>query len=701
MKRNLFLSFPKAARLLLATLICLPFWGTALMAQTAQPEAYAVFDSSTGTLTFKYDNSKPSDAYLMNTGTAFPGWMGNKEDIKKVVFDPSFAGARPTTCYCWFEGCQNLTDIEGISNLNTEDVTDMGWMFSNCEKLASLDISSFNTKNVENMSAMFQSCSSLTSIDLSHFNTENVTEMKAMFGGFEKLVSLDLSSFNTKNVTDMRWMFSGSTSLTSIDISSFNTENVEYMTGMFIGCSSLSILNLSSFNTAKVIDMGLMFGDCTLLTTIYASDKFVTANVEDGDKMFNNCTYLYGGIPFDENKTNSDYANANGYFTIFDGTYIYAAFDSANGVLTFKCDRDRPDDAYSLNYGNKLGPGWYRQINKDIRKVVFDPSFAKVKPISCYRWFCGCENLTEIEGIENLNTENVTDMASMFVDCSSLTSLDVSRFNTENVTDMKTMFSNCSSLTSLDISSFNTENVTDMSWMFDSCEKLASLDLSHFNTKNVEYMIAMFQNCSSLTSLDLSHFDTEKVTYMSALFSGCKNLTSLDLSNFNTENVTDMSAMFAGFEKITSLDLSSFNTKNVTNMSYMFSGSSSLASLDLSSFNTKNATDISFMFTGCHALTTIYASDKFVVTNVESDNNMFAECLKLKGAIEYDENKTNSSYANYTTGYFTLKTPTSINAINGNDKAEYFDINGKRDTKLQRGINLVRRGNKTYKVVVK
>ena len=107
------------------------------------------------------------------------------------------------------------------------------------------------------------------------------------------------------------------------------------------------------------------------------------------------------------------------------------------------------------------------------------------------------------------------------------------------------------------------------------------------------------------------------------------------------------------------------------------------------------------MFTGCHALATIYASDKFVVTNVESDNNMFAECLKLKGAIEYDENKTNSSYANYTTGYFTLKLPTSINAISGNDKAEYFDINGKRGTKLQRGINLVRRGNKTYKVVVK
>lgn len=265
MKRNLFLSFPKAARLLLAALICLPFWGTALMAQTAQPEAYAVFDSSTGTLTFKYDGNKPNGAYLMNTGTAFPGWMGNKENIKKVVFDPSFAGARPTSCYCWFEGCQDLTDIEGISNLNTEDVTDMGWMFSNCEKLASLDISSFNTKNVESMSAMFSGCNSLTSLDLSHFNTENVTDMRAMFSGFEKLVSIDLSHFNTEKVTDMRWMFQ----------------------------------------------------NCTALTTIYASDKFVVTNVESDAFMFAECEKLKGAIEYDENKTNSSYANyTTGYFTL-------------------------------------------------------------------------------------------------------------------------------------------------------------------------------------------------------------------------------------------------------------------------------------------------------------------------------------------------------------------------------------------------
>ena len=185
------------------------------------------------------------------------------------------------------------------------------------------------------------------------------------------------------------------------------------------------------------------------------------------------------------------------------------------------------------------------------------------------------------------------------------------------------------------------------------------------------------------------------------MFENCSSLTSLDLSNFNTEKVTDMRWMFGGCTSLASIGLYSFNTKNVKNMNSMFNKCYALTTLDLSSFNTEKVTKMFLMFNYCSTLATIYASDKFVVTNVESDEFMFDGCKKLKGAIEYDKKKTNSSYANYTTGYFTLKLPTSINAISGNDKAEYFDINGKRGTKLQRGINLVRRGNKTYKVVVK
>ena len=193
------------------------------------------------------------------------------------------------------------------------------------------------------------------------------------------------------------------------------------------------------------------------------------------------------------------------------------------------------------------------------------------------------------------------------------------------------MFYNCSKLTSLDVTKFNTAKVTDMSNMFVNCSKLTSLDVTKFNTGNVTDMGYMFYNCSALTSLDVTNFNTMNVTNMRFMFYGCSSLTSLDVTKFNTEKVTNMNRMFYNCSKLTSLDVTNFNTENVTNMSYMFSS--------------------------CSALTTIYASDEFVTTNVETGSNMFFNCIKLKGFIEYNKNidkdKDNYKYANYKTGYFT------------------------------------------------
>ena len=94
------------------------------------------------------------------------------------------------------------------------------------------------------------------------------------------------------------------------------------------------------------------------------------------------------------------------------------------------------------------------------------------------------------------------------------------------------MFYNCSSLTSIDMSQFNTSNVSSFNWMFCGCSNLRSLDLSHFDTSRVFSMSSMFYNCSSLTSLDVSHFNTSKVKYMLNMFQGCSSLEELDLSNF-------------------------------------------------------------------------------------------------------------------------------------------------------------------------
>ena len=707
-------------------------------------ESYAVFDKATNTLTFKHDTNKPAGAFALNEGENTPGWYKPNDDgsnaniIKKVIFDASFANARPTSCYKWFCGCQDLTNIEGIEYLNTENVTNMNGMFYACLALTTLDIANFDTKNVTNMSHMFNgcytlttldvsnfdtqkvtnmsgmfwNCAALTTLDVSHFDTQNVTDMDGMFCNCYALTTLDVSNFDTKNVTNMNGMFSSCYALNTLDIANFDTQNVTDMNYMFNGCRALTTLDVSNFDTQNVTNMGYMFCSCykltTLdvsnfdtknvtdmswmfsfdpaLTTIYASDKFVTTACEEDENMFAECVNLVGAVPYDENKLGKEMANyTTGYFTDIASKVAesYAVFDEATNTLTFKHDTKKPAGAFALNEGENL-PGWYKFDDNNhshnaniIKKVIFDASFANARPTSCYNWFYGCTDLTTIEGIEYLNTENVTNMSWMFSECSTLTTLDLSNFDTKNVMEMSYMFGSCTKLKTLDVSSFNTQNVTDMNWMFSYCSALTTLDLSNFDTKNVTDMNGMFSNCSALTTLDLSSFETQNVTDMSRMFKDCSALTTLDVSNFDTQNVTDMSRMFKGCRALTTLDVSSFETQNVTDMSRMFKS--------------------------CSALTTIYASDKFVTTACEEDENMFAECANLVGAIPYDENKMGKEMANYTTGYFTDKAATGIDAptVSDDTAAEYYDLQGRRLNAPQKGVNIVKRGKKTTKMLVK
>lgn len=159
--------------------------------------------------------------------------------------------------------------------------------------------------------------------------------------------------------------------------------------------------------------------------------------------------------------------------------------------------------------------------------------------------------------------------------------------------------------------------------------------------------------------------------------------------------------MFSESTALASLDVSSFKTPNVTTMATMFNRCRALTSLDLSSFDTEKVEEMQFMFSLCDNLKTIYASDKFVTTNVTDSRGMFKWCEALEGAIKFDENKIEKECANYTDGYFTHKEFTSIKPLidSENEKPQYFDLQGKRLDKMQRGVNIVKIGGKVVKVV--
>ena len=692
--------------------------------------------------------------------------------IKNIVFDESFKTYAPTSLFSFFKDLTELETIKDLKYLNTANVKYMSDMFWGCQKLSSLDLSKFNTEKVTDMSGMFYGCQKLSSLDLSKFNTEKVEGMTSMFEECKNLSSLDLSKFNTEKVTDMRGMFYNCSTLTSLDLSNFNTEKVKSMMGMFFSCSALTSLDLSNFNTANVMEMGNMFNACSALTTIYASDEFVTTKVEIGSDMFSGCTKLKG---YSDSKTDHKYANCgtDGYFT---PGCAYAEFDNATGTLTFRYKGVKPAGAYDLNVESN-DPGWNAQ-KENIKKVVFDASFANARPTSCCWWFGNCFYLTEIEGIENLNTQNVTDMSWMFTCCYALTSLDVSNFNTQNVEDMTDMFLGCEKLSLLDLSNFNTERVENMSSMFSGCSTLQTIFASDkFVTDQVSGGYDMFLDCTNLKGFidyisDSDKNGNEYANYKTGYFTklvgknGKKKIGATG-DALTTENlVLDDGKDFVAYEPFAAKAASYNRTINpgttwatlclpfevsLENQNFrafkLLSADDATETVELEEIETSIAAGtpvIIKMKDGANSLS-ISEADKAIAKDVQNsetangnyqlqgiytqkvfdkdaDNNCYiVKGNKLMNPAKLLENSSTTQVGSKPfRAYMVDKSSapaagarmfsiaigggtTAIDSLNtiADDKAVYYDLQGNRLNAPQKGINIVKRGGKTMKVIIK
>ena len=617
--------------------------------------AYAVFEGSTGTLTFKCSPSKPERAYDLNRE-----WSAINENIKKVVFDASFANARPTSCDHWFDYCPNLTTIEGIE----------------------------------------------------YFNTENVTNMRYMFGDCRSLKSLDLTNFNTENVTDMYYMFHN--------------------------CRSLESLDLTNFNTAKVTNMKGMFSSCYALKTIYASDKFVTDQVTESTCMFSDCLNLKD---YSSSKEDHTYANCGptGYFTYGRG---YAMFDDATGTLTFSYKGFKSEGAYELNEGGNT-PEWISK-NSYVKKVVFDASFANTRPTSCFSWFRGCENLTTIEGIEYLNTENVENMSSMFRDCYALESLDLSSFNTAKVTSMSRMFYICKALTTIYASDkFVTNQVTNGNDMFYGCEKLNGYDGSKTNYKYANYKTGYFSKLvgkngdekigasgETLTAASLAlddekdfvayePFSAKAASYSREMKEGTIWATlclpfEVSLADKNFRAFKLLSAN----ESTSTIQLEEITTSIAAGTPVIIKMNNGETTLSISEANKEIAQKVVSAADGNYQLQGIYTQKVF---DKDADNNCYiVKGDKLMNPTKLLENtsttqvgsmpfraymvdNTSSSAGAKMFSIAIGDNTTAIDSLNtiADDKAVYYDLQGNRLSAPQKGINIVKRGSKTMKVIIK
>lgn len=545
-------------------------------------------------------------------------------EATKAIFDASVAEYRPFSTATWFFECSALTTIEGLKYLNTSEVTAMNSMFQRCTSLNSLDLSTFDTSNVTNMNGMFAECSSLTSVDLSSFNTTHVTNMGGMFASCPSLTTIyaDETRWSTAAVTNEQYGASD----------------------LFIECSKLVGGNGTAYNDANV-------------------------NVS------------YACI---------DKAGQPGYLTHKNGPADptpkpYAVYN--DGTLTFYYDKLKDSrDGYDIgpfNTSNKIWGGH----NGDIKEVVFDASFANCTSItSTAYWFYNCSKMTSINGIEHLNTQNVTNMEYMFNGCNSLTSLYLNHFDTDKVTNCKSMFYRCSKLSTIYCDKSWNENI-ESRLMFSFCKSLPGYDQEIMSNNSWPVKFAkpiddggFFTPTSNMGkepygvhnngTLTL-YFDKQKDSRGGTELSKCigatssyPNITSVVLhSSFADYRPTSTNSWFSNRQSLSTISgLENLITHVVADMTNMFSNCSLLRELNLSSFNTMKVKNTSGMFGGCEALTTIWVDDATWNTDaVTSSDGMFQNCHSLKGGngTMYNENHTDATYScidqEGQPGYLTMK----------------------------------------------
>ena len=670
---------------------------------------------------------------LTSMGSMFEGCQ-----IKDNLDLSGFNTEKVTSMSSLFKNC-TATNI-CLASFKTSNVTDMSSMFEGCSKLTSLDLTTFNTENVQNNCSMFKDCSSLTSLTLGNFSVGFSTDLSAMFQGCSALTSVDLSKFNTANVIDMQYMFDGCKSLASLDVSMFDTGNVLNMCNMFSGCSSLTELDLMNFSTSNVQTMDNMFAGNSSLVWIFADSKFSTASCTRGNGMFNGCESLLGAINYDASKTDKNYANCStGYFADKNkGRNTYVRLK--NRVLTFYYSYYKQSGDYGLNSGTQV-PGWN---GKPFTKVVFDKSFKDQSPWTCRWWFYKAYSLTSIEGIENLDVSGTRNITSMFERCNKLKVLDLSNFSTPNLNIMNNVFKDCTNLTTIYASDkFQIgKQGTDV---FTGCNNLkgeigfqkSKTDMTYANYKTGYFTKIVGKNGNDIVGAtgspltikapivlddnkDLSiieNCNASNISYSRTLTSEWGSLClpiDIDLDHNADFTAYSLNRLSDDMVELTKLSGTlAANTpviiRRKINAEKLNVSASGTITANLSSSDSPSH-ELKLIGTYCKKIFTSADTDCFVLKGDKLMNP--AKVLELSSAktvgikpyrayMTFADSMEGSSAKAYSLCIDSETTDIDILHDISTDNAEYYDLSGRRVGNLQKGINIVKRGGKTIKVIVK
>lgn len=277
-------------------------------------------------LTFYYDDNKSSRPGTVYTSRS--EWSNVKESVTIIAFDYSVRDYRPTSCSTWFEDFEKLKSVQGLSNLNTSEVTSTTSMFADCKSLTKIDLSGLRMDNVVSMSQMFVGCSALVEVNMNFATaTDNLEVLYNAFGSCSKLETLTgLDKLHTQNVTDMSYMFQECKALKTLDLSGFDGSSVKTIECMFLHCSSLQTVDLRNFDPKQLNNYTYVFNGCSDLVAIYCNSKWT--NGASSKYSFVGCSKLCGGNGFSVKDDHEfwqhvcpDMPPYTGYFTATEGLF--------------------------------------------------------------------------------------------------------------------------------------------------------------------------------------------------------------------------------------------------------------------------------------------------------------------------------------------------------------------------------------------
>ena len=452
-----------------------------------------------------------------------------------------------------------------------------------------------------------------------------------------------------------------------------------------------------------------MFSDCSALKTIYCNNDWSNSSADDGS-MFSGCTALTGEQGTKCNGTENiriGYARPDegtskpGYFTKGCLGRIYTSYNSTTKTLTyyFDCDYSSRSQVEYYDPDVMRFTGYYGEVEK----VVIDKSMQNAPLTTTEKMFYGGDGggsnvgqlfkVETIEGLENLNTSDVTDMRLMFFGCNSITSLDLRKFKMSKVTNTRYMFAYCSNLKTIRCNDdwSKLTNITDSENMFKGCTNLMGghgtnlvdggfnkpyahpdcYDEGYYGYFTADKQVyTVFDGDTTLTYycddkivvrtgkvelyrswltrfsgyntqvkkavIDASMADT-LLTKMESMFYGNIELSKLEkiegMEHLNTSNATSLACMFQGCMSLKSVDLSHFDTRNVTAINSMFYGCTKLKELDFpSTFRVDKVRYMDEMFFNCSHLETIYCNGNWASEAPSAESKwMFMSCENLKG----------------------------------------------------------------------